>query len=84
VGLKEVFNYHHASLGNVIERSFGVLKMKWHILLNVPSFPVNKQSQIIVTCMDLHNFIRETDINDEHFITYVDDISDEDPSEDVA
>ena len=82
VGLKEVFNYHHASLRNVIERSFGVLKMKWRILLKVPSFPVNKQSQIIVACMALHNFIRETDINDEHFITYVDDIPDEDPSED--
>ena len=84
VGLKEVFNYHHASLRNVIERSFGVLKMKWRILLKVPSFPVNKQSQIIVACMALHNFIRETDINDEHFITYVDDIRDEDPSEDAS
>lgn len=82
VGLKEVFNYHHASLRNVIERLFGVLKMKWRILLKVPRFPVNKQSQIIVACMALHNFIRETDINDEHFITYVDDIRDEDPSED--
>ena len=84
VGLKKVFNYHHASLRNVIERSFGVLKMKWRILLKVPSFPVNKQSQIIVACMTLHNFIRETDINDEHFITYVDDIRDEDPSEDAS
>jgi hypothetical protein len=29
VGLKEVFNQAHSSLRNVIERSFGVLKMKW-------------------------------------------------------
>ena len=58
--------------------------MKWRILLKVPSFLVNKQSQIIVACMALHNFIRETDINDEHFITYVDDIRDEDPSEDAS
>jgi hypothetical protein len=28
VGLKEVFNQAHSSLRNVIERSFGVLKMK--------------------------------------------------------
>ena len=27
---------------------------------------------------------REIDINDEHFITYVDDIRDEDPSEDAS
>ena len=82
VRLKEVFNYHHASLRNVIERSFGVLKMNWRILLQIPSFPPRKESQIIVACMALHNFIRETDINDEHFIIiYVEDSSDEDPSE---
>jgi hypothetical protein len=28
VGQKEVFNFNHSSLMNVIERSFGVLKMK--------------------------------------------------------
>jgi hypothetical protein len=38
IGAKEVFNYAHSSLRNVIERSFGVLKMKWRILLNLPSF----------------------------------------------
>ncbi|CAN6195627.1 unnamed protein product [Urochloa humidicola] len=75
VGMKEVFNYHHASLRNVIERSFGVLKMKWRILLQVPSFSPRKQSKIIVACMALHNFIRDTDRNDEHFVTYVDDHS---------
>ena len=56
--------------------------MNWRILLQIPSFPPRKQSQIIVACMALHNFIRENDINDEHFmIIYVEDSSDEDPLE---
>lgn len=55
-GKHEVFNFHHASLRNVIERSFGVLKMKWRILLDLASFPEEKQSKIIMACMALHNF----------------------------
>jgi hypothetical protein len=43
VGLKEVFNHAHSSLRNVIERTFGVLKMKWHILLKMPKYKVKKQ-----------------------------------------
>jgi hypothetical protein len=39
-GMKETFNYAHSSLRNVNERSFGVLKMKWRILLDFPSFPM--------------------------------------------
>jgi hypothetical protein len=84
VGLKETFNYHHASLRNVIERSFGVLKMKWRILRQIPSFSSKNQSRIIVACMALHNFIRESDMNDEHFVTYVQGNSDEDPTNDDA
>lgn len=41
--------------------------MKWCILLNMPQFPINKQSQIIVVCMFLHNFIRDNTINDLDF-----------------
>jgi len=61
-GKKELFNYAHYSLRNVIERSFGVLKMKWRILLDLPSYPMPKQSKIIVACMTLRNFIRESDL----------------------
>ena len=62
-----MFNHAHSSLRNVIERSFGVLKMKWRILKNLSSYPVNKQSKIIVACMAPHNFIRECDLEDPHF-----------------
>jgi hypothetical protein len=42
-GKKEVFNQLHCSLRNHIERSFGVVKMKCRILLDLPSYPMLKQ-----------------------------------------
>ena len=67
-GKKEHFNYAHSSLRNVIERSFGVLKNKWRILHNeIPSYPMPKQSKIILACMALHNFIRDSAMADEDF-----------------
>ena len=66
-GLKEVFNHAHSFLRNVIERSFGVLKMKWRILRHLPSYPVPKQAKIIVACMALHNFIRDNAMRDADF-----------------
>ncbi|WVZ58991.1 hypothetical protein U9M48_009201, partial [Paspalum notatum var. saurae] len=67
VGKKVVFNYVHSSLRNVIEHSFGVLKMKWRILKKLPSYPLAKQSKIILACMALHNFIRESALVDMDF-----------------
>jgi hypothetical protein len=52
----------------VIEQSFGMLKMKWQILL--------KQSKIIVACMALHNVIRDHDLDDSDFQLDVQDDSD--------
>jgi len=66
-GKKEIFNYAHSSLRNVIERAFGVLKMKWRILLQIPCYPARTQTKIIVACMALHNFIRLSGLNDVDF-----------------
>jgi len=66
-GKLEYFNYLHSSLRNVVERSFGVLKMKWRILGGIPSYSPEKQKMIISACMCLHNFIRDSALQDEHF-----------------
>jgi hypothetical protein len=66
-GKNELFNYAHSSLRNAIDRSFGVLKMKWKILLNLPSYPMPQQSQIIIACMSLHSFIRDIAMADKNF-----------------
>jgi hypothetical protein len=73
VGKKEMFNHAHSSLRNVIERSFGVLKMKWRILLHLPSYPITKQAKIIVACIALHNFVRENTNEDPDFNSDVQD-----------
>jgi hypothetical protein len=56
---KERFNCIHSSIRNVVEKSFGVWKMKWQILYKMPNYPMWKQKMIIVATMILHNYIRE-------------------------
>jgi hypothetical protein len=51
----------------MVERSFGVWKMKWRILLNMPSYPMQKQKMIVAATMCLHNFIRENHSEDKDF-----------------
>ena len=41
--------------------------MKFRILLNMPKFPIAKQARIIVACMAIHNFIRESKLADTDF-----------------
>ncbi|WVZ66960.1 hypothetical protein U9M48_016110, partial [Paspalum notatum var. saurae] len=69
-GIKETFNYAHSSLRNVIERTFGVLKVKWRILGALPSYPMPKQSKIISACIEMHNFIRESALADKDLDTF--------------
>lgn len=66
-GRQEVFNKAHCSLRSVIEQSFGILKMKWRMLLEIPSYSERKQAQIILACRGLHNFILENDDDDVDF-----------------
>ena len=66
VGMKEMFNHAYSSLKNVIE---------WHILLNLPSYLVNKHSKIIAACISLHNSIREDDLEDPDFASIIQDDS---------
>jgi hypothetical protein len=66
-GKYEIFNYLHSSLRNVIERSFGVLKQKWRILKAMPRFSTRKQAKIIIACIALHNFIRDSHLSDKEF-----------------
>jgi hypothetical protein len=66
-GEQELFNHLHSSLRNVVERTFGVQKMKWRILLKMPTYPMDKQKMIVVATMCLHNFICENSALDEDF-----------------
>ncbi|XP_062104144.1 protein ALP1-like [Humulus lupulus] len=58
IGKKELFNYRHSSLRNVIERCFGVLKARFPIQKQMPSYDLRIQKYIVITCCGIHNFIR--------------------------
>ena len=65
--VKTTFNHRHSQVCNAIECSFGLLKNKWRMLLHMPSYPTQKQSKIISACMALHNYIRESKLEDRDF-----------------
>jgi hypothetical protein len=64
---KKRYSTNCIPLRNHIECSFAVLKMKWRILLDLPSYPMLKQAKIIHAFMALHNFIRDSKMVDELF-----------------
>ncbi|KAK9277805.1 hypothetical protein L1049_027361 [Liquidambar formosana] len=61
---KELFNYRHSSLRNIIERSFGLIKKRWAILRTEPFFDIKVQVKIVIACCTLHNFILNVDPDD--------------------
>ncbi|CAA0819606.1 Unknown protein, partial [Striga hermonthica] len=57
---RELYNLRHAKARNVIERAFGILKMRWAILRSHSYYPIRTQNRIIMACGLIHNFIRTT------------------------
>ncbi|XP_076890202.1 uncharacterized protein LOC143541207 [Bidens hawaiensis] len=70
---EEKFNYAHAQLRNVIERSYGVLKARFPILRRMALFSFPKQRDIVIACFAVYNFIRKSNISDQLFMEYDED-----------
>lgn len=70
---RELFNHRHASLRNVIERTFGVLKKRFPIIASgtEPHYSFEIMIDIVLACCILHNFLMGVDI-DESLIAEVD------------
>ncbi|RVW64362.1 hypothetical protein CK203_046994 [Vitis vinifera] len=70
---QEVFNLRHSSLRNAIEITFGVLKKRFPIIASgtEPHYLVDTQSDIILACCILHNYLMGID-PDERLIAKVD------------
>ncbi|KAI8551098.1 hypothetical protein RHMOL_Rhmol06G0158500 [Rhododendron molle] len=64
VSKEEYFNMKHSAAENVIERSFGVLKMRFTILRSASHYPTMTQTRIETTCCLLHNLIKREMPND--------------------
>lgn len=72
-GPKELFNYIHSSLRNVIERCFGVLKARFPILKSMLPYALKRQKYIPLACCVLHNFIKMEMQDDPLFTQYADE-----------
>jgi hypothetical protein len=64
---KELFNYRHAKLRNVIVRICEVQKKRFKILGVAPEFSLTTQAQIVLALAVLHNFISIYDPEDPLF-----------------
>nr|XP_025686021.1 putative nuclease HARBI1 [Arachis hypogaea] len=81
---KELFNLRHASLRNVIKRSFGVLKKRFAIITSgtEPHYDFETMTEIVLACCILHNFLMGVD-PDPHLIAQVNrELQENNPEED--
>nr|DAD20887.1 TPA_asm: hypothetical protein HUJ06_022350 [Nelumbo nucifera] len=62
--LAEIFNMRHSAARNVIERTFGLLKIRWTILRTPTWYPIRTQVRIIIACCLLYNYIWRSMPND--------------------
>ncbi|CAN1335777.1 Protein ALP1-like, partial [Linum perenne] len=68
---EEYYNMKHAKARNVIEKAFGVLKMRWAILRDTTWFSVDVLTQIVNACCLLHNFIKREQGSDPFELAYI-------------
>lgn len=61
---KELFNFRHSRLRNVIERTIGLLKKRFAYLRHQPFHAIATQERVVIVCCALHNFIRDGDPED--------------------
>ncbi|XP_057797982.1 uncharacterized protein LOC131014077 [Salvia miltiorrhiza] len=55
---EELFNLRHSRARNVIERAFGIMKMRWGVLRSTTYYPIKVQVRLIMACFVINNFIR--------------------------
>lgn len=61
---EELYNLHHATARNAVERIFGIIKKRWVILTHPPQFAMDIQAQVPPALAALHNFILDYDPHD--------------------
>lgn len=61
---QECFNMRHSSARNIIERCFGMLKLRWSILRDPAFYPIRVQNKYIIACCLLHNLIIRDNLKD--------------------
>ncbi|KAK6156513.1 hypothetical protein DH2020_010761 [Rehmannia glutinosa] len=71
--MKELFNRRHATVRNIIERCFGSLKKRFAIIKGLmPNYKLPMQTDIVIACCVIHNFVRKHCMDDDIFESVVD------------
>ena len=55
---QELFNLRHSQLRVIVECCIGIMKERWHIITDIPSYAPEMQAQITRAAGILHNFCR--------------------------
>jgi len=61
---RELFNFQHAQLQNIIKRIFEVMKKQFWVLLLPQEYPIEMQVHLVPALAVLHNIIRVYDPDD--------------------
>ncbi|KAL8463414.1 hypothetical protein ACS0TY_034174 [Phlomoides rotata] len=73
---QELFNLRHSQLRNVVERCFGVLKMRFPVLrYGMSCYSIKTQVDMVIACCVIHNFIRRFGMADMCFDQNVDGVN---------
>jgi hypothetical protein len=51
----ELFNCRHSSLRSIVERTFGILKVRFNIFEDMPLYLIEVQRLFMVVCCAVHN-----------------------------
>jgi len=70
---EELFNLRHASLRNIIERAFGILKHRFPLLTGTHPFHYPFQVKLFLCCFCMHTFVRSNQTDCDEFDNYVDE-----------
>ncbi|KAJ4764659.1 nuclease [Rhynchospora pubera] len=55
---EDLFNYRHAQLKNIVEKTFGILKTRFKICQWMRKYKFKTQTKVVIACCVLHNFIK--------------------------
>lgn len=76
---KELYNLRHSSLRNIVERPFGVIKMRFPLLSSMHPYSFPTQIDLVMSCFMIHNFIRMNQGYDDEFDRWDMPVMDEAP-----
>jgi hypothetical protein len=75
---EELFNLRHASLRNIIERAFGILKKRFPIFELMHSYSLHLQINLVLCGVMIHNYIRRNQGYEDEYDNIDDDVGEVD------